>query len=183
LHEEGYLGEDEGDDLGAEPLVPVQPVPGKIRETLEAERAATARANEASAALDDARARLQRLLENRPRETTTAEVPATVEALREWRAEVSTVGEEIEHYSEFYQKYQEQAIACRRDLGQLRTRGYNLSDRVIPAAREELAKAQQHMAQVERDTAHALTMARKRVESQQRVLTTHEAELRGLVGE
>lgn len=163
---------------------PIQRTPGKIQEAVAAVCAAESEVSEAAAALDERRESLQVLREQYPRHATTpADVAGSVEARHEYDEKIATVVDQIQQLERLMRLYQEEATAHRRELAKLQQRRQELEAVFIPSARRTLAGAQQDQAILERDVAHQLQMAPRRVDGQARALAAYQREWQALTGD
>lgn len=180
-----FLTDAESADLEDEPVEPVSPPSlGKIVEAFMAIQAAEREVSEASAVLNAKREDLRDLVARRPQPALVSQdVEASREARWDHRVEVTRVEEHIADLQKMVADRQKTVHARRIEWNALKARAKDLTEDTIPGLRRRLIEARDRLAQLERDTAHQLMLARKHLESRQHALTAYEAELRGLVGE
>jgi DNA repair exonuclease SbcCD ATPase subunit len=180
-----FMSADEVDELDAEVVEPMAtPSLGRIVDTFRDMQAAEREAGVASAALQARRDQLHDLLTHRPPHALTAEdVAASVEARLEHESTVLKLQDEIAQLDRITEAHMAKARAHRAEWQQLHRRADELRKAILPTEQRNLADAQHHLGQCQRDLAHAVHLAEQRVARTQQSLVGYERELHDLQGE
>lgn len=98
-------------------------------------------------------------------------------------AELLTAQREVEALQRVLDGRRAEQAALRADYQQLRDRASALRDQRMPALQRQLIDARQELATRERDAAHAVALARRRVDGIEQALAHVHTDLQRLTGE
>jgi len=179
-----FMSDDEVAALEAEAPEPPPPPPGQLVIAHKACQAAAQAVGEVQNLLDATQDRLRSLQRQRPASTTDPHLVSDVVAAQlNHEAEVLAVQREVEALQRILDGRRAEQAALKEDYRRLCERANQLRQYDVPILQRRIVEVRHELTVRERDAAHQIALARRRVEGAEHALAAAAAELVALIGD